>query len=245
VKRATIIVSAVIHAGVAVSLMGAAQRGEKHKAISVAVSDAKKKEKPKPPPPPPPPPRRAPRVVASVPKAAPVEAPPPKAAPAKAVETALALSNDDAPGGIALAPAGAAAAAAAPARVASAVSSSRTRRAREALGAGPNLGESGGGGSFDEPCNEEPTKPVAVYRVDLEYTAAARTEGIEGKIKLKVTIAADGSVSDVEVLSSVEPALDAVAVAAARQWRFKPAMACGKPVAGGTFIMSKTYELTD
>jgi protein TonB len=245
VKRATIIVSAVIHAGVAMSLMGAAQRGEKRKAISVAVSDAKKKDKPKPPPPPPPPPRRAPRVVASVPKAAPVEAPPPKAAPARAVETALAMSNDDAPGGIALAPAGAAAAAAAPARVASAVSSARTRRAREALGAGPNIGETGGGGSFDGPCNEEPTKPVPVAKVDLEYTVAAKTEGIEGKIKLKLIVAADGSVSDVEVLQSVEAALDAVAVAAARQWRFRPAMACGKPVAGGTYIMTKTYELTD
>lgn len=244
-KRATIIVSAVIHAGVAMSLMGAAQRGEKRKAISVAVSDAKKKDKPKLPPPPPPPPKRAPRVVASVPKAAPVEAPPPRPAPAKAVETALAMSNDDAPGGIALAPAGAAAAAAAPARVASAVSSARTRRAREALGAGPNLGESGGGGSFDEPCNEEPTKPVPVAKVDLEYTVAAKTEGIEGKIKLKLIVDADGSVSDVEVLQSVEAALDAVAVAAARQWRFRPAMACGKPVAGGTYIMTKTYELTD
>jgi protein TonB len=245
VKRATIIVSAVIHAGVAMSLMGAAQRGEKRKAISVAVTDAKKKDKPKPPPPPAPPPRRAPRVVASVPKAAPVEAPPPKAAPVHAVETALAMSNDDAPGGIALAPAGAAAAAAAPARVASAVSSARTRRAREALGAGPNIGENGGGGSFDDPCNEEPTKPVPVAKVDLEYTVAAKTEGIEGKIKLKLIVAADGSVSDVEVLQSVEAALDAVAVAAARQWRFRPAMACGKPVAGGTYIMTKTYELTD
>ena len=249
-RRATIVTivgSVVIHGGVAVSLMNAAQHGEKRKAISVAVSDAKKEDKPKPPPPPPPPPKRAPRVVASVPKAAPVEAPPPKAAaPAKAVETALAMSNDDAPGGIALAPAaGGPAAAAAPARVASAVSSARTRRAREALGAGPNLGETGGGGAADEPCAEEPSKPVPVFKADLEYTVAAKTEGIEGKLKLKITVAADGSVSDVEVLASVEPALDAVAVAAARQWRFKPAMACGKPVAGGTYVLQKRYELTD
>ena len=41
-KRATIIVSAAIHAGVAMSLMGAAQHGEKRKAIQVAVADAKK-----------------------------------------------------------------------------------------------------------------------------------------------------------------------------------------------------------
>jgi protein TonB len=245
VKRATVIVSAVIHAGVAMSLMGAAQREEQRKAISVAVTDAKKRDKPKPPPPPPPaPPKRAPRVVASVPKAAPVEAPPPKAAPVHAVATALAMSNDDAPGGIAV-PTPGAAAAVAPTRVASAVSSARTRRAREALGAGPNVGENGGGGSLDDPCTEEPSKPVPVARVDLEYTVAAKTEGIEGKIKLKLIVAADGSVSDVEVLQSVETALDAVAVAAARQWRFRPAMACGKPVAGGTYIMTKTYELTD
>ncbi len=244
-KRATVIVSAVIHAGVAISLMGAAQRGEKRKAISVAVTDAKKKAPPPKPPPPPPPVHHAPRVVASVPKAAPVVAPVARPAPVHAVETALAMSNDDAPGGIALGPRAGAPAAAAPARVASAVSSARTRRAREGLGAGPNAGEAPGGGGGEEPCNEEPTKPVAVYRVDLEYTVAAKTEGVEGKIKLKLTIAADGSVSDVEVLQSVEPALDAVAVAAARQWRFKPAMACGKPVAGGTFVMGKTYELTD
>ena len=244
-KRATVIVSAAIHAGVAMSLMGAAQHGEKRKAISVAVTDAKKKA-PKPPPPPPPPPvHHAPRVVASVPKAAPVAAPPPRPAPVHAVETALAMSNDDAPGGIALAPHAAAPAAAAPARVASAVSSARTRRAREALGAGPNLGETGGGGAADESCAEEPSKPVPVFKADLEYTVAAKTEGIEGKLKLKITVAADGSVSDVEVLASVEPALDAVAVAAARQWRFKPAMACGKPVAGGTYVLQKRYELTD
>ena len=247
-KRATIIVSAAIHAGVAMSLMGAAQHGEKRKAIQVAVADAKKKEKPKPPPPAPPPPKRAPRVVASVPKAAPVEAPPPKAAPVRAVETALAMSNDDAPGGIAVggsSAAGAAAAAAAPARVASAVSSARTRRAREALGAGPNIGENGGGGSFDDPCTEEPTKPVGLVTPDIEYTAAARTEGIEGKLKLRITVAADGSVSDVQVLSSVEAAFDAAAVETVRQWRFTPAMRCGKPVAGGTVVVQRRFELTD
>lgn len=243
-KRATVVISFLVHAGVATALMTAAQKGERRKAISVAVASAKKKAEPPKPPPPPPPPRHAPRVVATAPKPAPVaEAPKPVArAP---VATALAMSNDDAPGGIALAAAlgagHAAAAAAAPTRVAS-VASSRTRRTREALGDAPASAAGEGG---DVPCAEEPTKPVPVARTELEYTVAAKTEGIEGKLKLKITVAADGSVSDVEVLASVEPALDAVAVAAARQWRFKPAMACGKPVAGGTFILQKRYELTD
>jgi hypothetical protein len=30
-----------------------------------------------------------------------------------------------------------------------------------------------------------------------------------------------------------------------KQWRFKPALKCGKPVAGGTFVVARTFELTD
>ena len=245
-QRATVVVSFLIHAGVATALLTAATQGEKRKAISVAVANAKKKAEPPKPPPPPPIPHRAPKVVATAPRPAAVtEAPKPVAR--VAVATALAMSNDDAPGGIALgAPGGAgsgAAAGAAPVRVASAVSSARTRRTREALGEGAGLAPAGEGGEV--PCNEEPTKPVPVSRTDLEYTVAAKSEGIEGKLKLKLTVAADGSVADVEVLASVEPALDQVAVAAARQWRFKPAMLCGKAVAGGTYVLQKRYELTD
>jgi protein TonB len=247
VQRATVIVSLAVHAGVAVSLMSAAQQGERRKAIQVAVAAEKKKaEPPKPPPPAPPKPRQAPRVVASAAKPAAVtEAPRPVArAP---VATALAMSNDDAPGGVALGgPSGGggpSAGTAAPTRVASAVSSARTRRAREALGEG-NAGSAAGEGG-EAPCTEEASKPKPVSMTDLEYTVAAKTEGIEGKLRLRLTVAADGSVSDVEVLASVEPALDAVAVAAARQWRFTPAMRCGKPVAGGTFLLNKLYELTD
>jgi TonB family protein len=64
-------------------------------------------------------------------------------------------------------------------------------------------------------------------------------------LKLRLTVAADGSVSDVQVLSGVEPAFDAAAVETVRQWRFTPAMRCGKPVAGGTFMVQRRFELTD
>jgi protein TonB len=127
--------------------------------------------------------------------------------------------------------------------VASAVSDARTKRAREALGAGAGAESSGAAG--EAPCTEDPTKPQPVFKVEPEYTVAARTEGIEGKLKLKMIVGVDGSVTDVEVLSGVEPSLDAAAVAAVKQWRFKPATACGKPVAGGTWIYQKRYELTD
>jgi protein TonB len=255
VKKATIIISLLIHAGAGVALVGAARETNRRKAIAVAVAEARKKAEPKKPPPPPPPkPKKiAPKVVAAAPKPAAVNAAP-KAAPAPkvAAQTALSMSNDDAPGGDGIALGGPAAgggpsvpgaAAAAPAKVASAVSSSRTRRTREALGDGPK-GE-GEGAAGDAPCTEDPTKPVPVYKTEIEYTAAARAEGVEGKLKIRIIVGADGSVSDVEVLSSVEPALDAAAIAAAKLWRFKPAMACGKPVAGGTYIFSQRFELTD
>ena len=53
------------------------------------------------------------------------------------------------------------------------------------LGAGPNL---------EEHCTEEPSKPEPVFKTEIEYTAAARAEGIEGKLKLKIVVGADGSV---------------------------------------------------
>jgi protein TonB len=132
-----------------------------------------------------------------------------------------ALSNADlAPGGIAMPGTPKADAHAAPVKVASVVPGAPRKRLHEP-----------GGAPTEEACDEEPTKPEPVYKTEIEYTAAARAEGIEGRLVLKLIIAADGSVSDVEVVSSVEPALDAAAVAAVKQWRFKPALANNKPVA--------------
>lgn len=233
----TIVLSVLFHAGLAATLLGAATSRGARRPIAVALSETKKKDKPKPPKPPPvraaarPPVERK---VAALPKA--IEAAPAaSAAPRAAVATALTMTNDDGPGGIAL-PSRAPAAAAAPTRVASAVTESRRQRLREAVAPGP--GE-------DAPCAEEPTKPEPVFKQDIEYLAQARAEGIEGKMKLRLTVAADGSVSQVDVLQSLSPEMDAAAVAAAKQWRFKPAMACGHPVAGSTYVLSRTFELGD
>jgi protein TonB len=128
------------------------------------------------------------------------------------------------------------AAAAAPVKVASAISEARTRRTREELGAGN-----------EAPCEEEPTKPEAIVKTELNYTLypQAQAEGIEGKFKARITVAASGEVADVTILSGIEPGFDAAIEAALRRWRFKPAMACGKPVAGGTFVVARTFELGD
>ena len=62
---------------------------------------------------------------------------------------------------------------------------------------------------------------------------------------LRITVGADGVVADVQVQSAVDPALDAAAVAAVKTWTFKPAMRCGKSMAGGVFTLARRFELGD
>lgn len=241
-RASTVVISAVVHVGLAAGLIAVAQNREiRRKAISVAVTSEKKKEaKPKPPPPPKP----VVRPPAAHPAAAPVKAAP-VAAVARAavpVTTNLTMSNSDADDtgpGIGLHPRAAPTTTAAPAgaKVASAQSEARLRKTRQDLGPGPAGGEA--------PCAEEPTKPEPVVKVDINYSLhpQAQADGVEGKIKLRFVVGADGEVTKVDVVSGIEPALDAAIVAAAMRWRFKPAMACGKPVAGGTYVFVARFEL--
>jgi TonB family protein len=236
----TIVLSAALHVALATGLVAVAQKREiRRRAISVAVQDAKKKEaKPKPPPPP------KPVVKPAAPK--PAAAPPPSAAPshvahAAPVATNLAMSNtgsgagglDIGPGiglhGRADAPPPAAA------KVASAISERRLKTAKE------------DSGNADAPCAEEPTKPEAIVKTEINYALhpQAQADGLEGKFRARLTIDANGEVTNVEVVVGIEPAFDAAIVASLKTWRFKPAMACGKPIGGATFVVNRTFELGD
>jgi periplasmic protein TonB len=231
---ATIVLSAGLHIGLAIGLTAVAKnRDVRRRAISVAVTGDKKKEnKPKPPAPPKPIARpAAPVKVASLPAPSAASAPVAHAAP---VATNLTMGNtggDDIGPGIGLHGRAPAAAAAAPVKVASAISESRNRHQQEAAG--------------DAPCNEEPTKPEPVFKTEINYGVypQAQQDGIEGKLKLRFTVGADGEVTQVDVLAGIDPGLDAAVVAAAQRWRFKPATACGKPIAGGTYVFAARFEL--
>jgi protein TonB len=96
-------------------------------------------------------------------------------------------------------------------------------------GVGPGE-ERGWGGGAPAPGNGI-TWPVEIIRVQPKYTTGAMREKIQGKVILEVVIREDGTVGDVRVIKSLDPSLDAAAIAAARQWKFKPAMRDGKPVA--------------
>lgn len=72
--------------------------------------------------------------------------------------------------------------------------------------------------------------PEVVTKVQPVYPEAARAAGVSGKVLVQVLVGRDGTVRETRVVKSIPP-LDSAAVAAVRQWRFRPAVANGQPVA--------------
>jgi protein TonB len=74
-----------------------------------------------------------------------------------------------------------------------------------------------------------------IHKVQPSYPAIARAMHLAGTVRLRAIIAADGSVRQVDVISGnallVQPA-----VAAVREWRYKPTRLNGEPVEVETFI---------
>ncbi|MGZ3461569.1 MAG: energy transducer TonB [Archangium sp.] len=236
-----LLISLALHALALALLLWLSRSDAQHRAIAIAVVEGAQKkpepkpEPPKPPPPPPPAPRPrrlepAPEVSAPAPAPAPTPAPAPRPA---ALSTGLTLDNGAGGNGGGLAVGGMT-----HGPVAHGDPKTSAPR-REPVKPPPPPPD-------EDACTESPTKPVPLVRTtDIEYTAQARADGVEGRLVLSVIVAADGSVLRVEVVSAVEAALDAAAVAAVSTWRFKPATACGKPVSGGVFMLARRFELGD
>jgi periplasmic protein TonB len=77
------------------------------------------------------------------------------------------------------------------------------------------------------------TPPRVVKQVKAIYTPEARAAGIQGTVTLDVLVLKDGRVGDdVQVIRSLDTkyGLDEQAVAACRQWIFKPATKNGRPI---------------
>ena len=72
--------------------------------------------------------------------------------------------------------------------------------------------------------------PEAIQRVPPDYPTWARERNISGTVMVQALVGKDGAVKQTIVVKSI-PQLDDYAMAAVKQWRFKPAMAKGVPVA--------------
>jgi protein TonB len=80
--------------------------------------------------------------------------------------------------------------------------------------------------------------PDPIKRVEPKYPDEARSQHIEGLVLVQALVGKDGSIQDTRIVKSI-PALDSAAVAAVRQWHFKPAKSKGKPVAAWVAVPLK------
>ncbi len=73
-------------------------------------------------------------------------------------------------------------------------------------------------------------QPLKIVRmVKPVYPAEAKAAGIEGTVCLKVTVATDGTVSNI-VVKEGDPKLTEASVEAVRQWVYEPVVVDGKAV---------------
>lgn len=72
--------------------------------------------------------------------------------------------------------------------------------------------------------------PIVISKVEPDYTEAARDAKIQGAVTLFLHIDRAGVPHDVAVTQGLDPGLDAAAVHAIQQWRFRPAMKDNRPV---------------
>ena len=74
------------------------------------------------------------------------------------------------------------------------------------------------------------TSAAIKHQPGARYTSAARRNNVTGTVRLRVTLAADGTVQDILPLTFLPHGLTEEAVAAARAIEFTPATKDGKPV---------------
>jgi len=72
--------------------------------------------------------------------------------------------------------------------------------------------------------------PEAITKTQPLYPDLAREAGVDGIVMVQALVGKDGKVKDTKVVKSI-PMLDAAAIAAVKQWVFKPALSNNKPVA--------------
>jgi protein TonB len=74
-----------------------------------------------------------------------------------------------------------------------------------------------------------------MHRVQPDYPPLARQVRVQGQVVLRATISRDGAIENLQVLSG-HPMLIPAAVAAVRQWRYRPYVLNGEPVEVGTQV---------
>lgn len=229
-----VVLSLLVHGALA-AVIGGIEVKKSIAATAISVAEQAKKKKEPPPPPPqiePEPEKKAEKRARRQAPPPPPEAPPsePQAAPKTISELpdfGLSLSGGIGGEGPAFLPGGSTNGARAPRTPAPAA----PRAAKPTATATPAI----------EDCADAPQKPKPRNVPQPAYTDAARAAGVEGKVRVELTVDENGQVISVRVLSGLGHGLDEAALAAARAATFEPALRCGKPTRA-TFTISMRFK---
>jgi TonB family protein len=98
---------------------------------------------------------------------------------------------------------------------------------------GPGNGSSTGVGDGVHSVGPGVTTPIPIHQVKPQYTENAMRAKVQGMVTLQCVVLPDGTVGDVRIVRSLDRSfeLDEAAIAAAKQWRFKPGLMNGHAVA--------------
>jgi protein TonB len=92
--------------------------------------------------------------------------------------------------------------------------------------------DSGGPDAPEMASFAEPERaPRLINAVKPDYPSELRQQEMAGRVLVAFVVTREGRVTDVRVEQSANPAFDASAVAAVRQWRFEPARKGGVAIA--------------
>lgn len=72
--------------------------------------------------------------------------------------------------------------------------------------------------------------PKLLKKTEPNYTDDARAKKLEGPVSLSMVVGVDQMAHNIKVTKSLDPGLDANAVAAIKMWKFQPGTKNGKPV---------------
>jgi protein TonB len=98
-------------------------------------------------------------------------------------------------------------------------------------GSGLGIGTGSGYGGGLRKIGGGVSSPVVIFKVDPEFSEEARKAKFMGVVLVNLIVDSQGRPQNVHILRGVGMGLDEKAVAAVRQYRFKPAKDAGKPVA--------------
>jgi len=105
-------------------------------------------------------------------------------------------------------------------------------------GKGPGIGpgEGGDGGGGRRGLTGSFTAPVVLYQVEPEFSEEARKAKLQGVVMLYGEVDTNGWLRNIRVTRGLGLGLEEKAIAAVKQWRFRPGTRDGKPVVAAAAI---------